>query len=60
MADIEHIAHIHVNDRDYNVYISFSYSSLTFHVYKYNDTQIEFDWFNNSQELKSWLLKPLQ
>lgn len=59
MANIEHVAHIHVNDRDFNVYISFVYSSLTLQAYKYNDTNIEFDWFDNVTDFQHWLEKPI-
>ena len=60
MSDFEHIAHIHVNDKDYNVYISFAYSSLTLHAYKYNDERIEYEWFDNVLDFKEWLEKPVQ
>ena len=59
MPDIEQIAHIHINDRNFNVYISFSYSSLTLYAYKYNDRKIEFEWFNNSADFNNWITKPL-
>ena len=59
MSDIEHIAHIHVDDKDFNVYISFVYSSMTLQAYKYNESRIEFDWFDNVIDFKNWLEKPI-
>lgn len=59
MSDIEHIAHIHVSDQDFNVYISFVYSSMTLQAYKYNDSRIEFEWFDNVIDFKNWLETPI-
>lgn len=60
MADIEQIAHIQIVDRNYNVYLSFVYSSLTLQAYKYDDKQIEFEWFDNVLDFKLWLEKPIE
>jgi hypothetical protein len=60
MSDLEHIAHIRIDERDFNVYISFFYSSLTLHAYKYNDEKIEFEWFDNVIDFKNWIDKPLR
>lgn len=59
MSYIKNIAHIRVSDREYNVYISICYTSMTLHAYKYNDTSIVYDWFYTLDDFKSWLQEPI-
>ena len=57
---MEKIAHIRIEDRDFNLYISFSYTTMTLHAYKYDETSIEYEWFVNLLEFKLWVQKPLR
>ena len=57
---MEKIAHIKVYDRDYNVYISFSYTSLTVHAYKYDNVSIEYEWFASMSDFKLWIQEPIR
>ena len=57
---IEQIAHIRVHDRDYNVYISFSYTTMTLHAYKYDEYNMEYCWFASLSEFKSWVAEDIR
>lgn len=57
---MEKISHIRVHDRDYNVYICFSYTTLTVHAYKYDNFSIEFEWFASMSEFKEWIQQPIR
>ena len=56
---IEKIAHIRIEDREYNLYISYSYDTGILHAYKYDEYNIEYEWFANLLEFKYWVQKPI-
>jgi hypothetical protein len=60
MSTIEPIMHVCIEDREFNLYLSICYDSMTLHAYKYNDRSIEYDWFVNLEEFKSWVQNPIQ
>lgn len=57
---IEQVAHIRIEDRGYNVYISICYDTMTLHAYKYDDQGINYNWFNSLQEFNLWVQTPIQ
>ena len=56
---MERIAHIRIDELDFNVFISFSYDTMTLHAFKYNEYSIEYDWFASLVEFKYWVQKPI-
>ena len=56
---MEKIAHIRISDRDFSVYIGFSYETMTLYAYKYDDHRIDFNWFTDVEEFKYWVMSPL-
>lgn len=58
-CEIERIAHLHIEDRDFNVYICICYNSMTLHAYKYDDQSINYDWFNDMPEFMQWVQNPI-
>jgi hypothetical protein len=53
------IAHIHVSDTDYNVYISMCTVSHQMHIFKYNDRWCAYEVFAREDDACSWLELPL-
>ena len=53
------IAHIHVNDRDYNIYISMCTITRHMHMFKYNDRWCDYEVFATEGDACSWLEQPL-
>lgn len=58
-CEMEPIAHICIEDREFYVYICICYRTMTLHAYKYDYESINYDWFNDMQEFMSWVQKPI-
>lgn len=58
--NLEEIAHIRVNDRDFNVYISIAYNTATLHMFKYDNFTCEYEWFTVWSEAKEWIQRPIR
>jgi len=53
------VAHIQVKDRDYCVHISMNTVTQQMHVFKYNDTQCEYEIFSEQGGVCLFLDRPL-
>ena len=53
------IAHVHVKDRHYSVYISMCTVTRHMHVFKYNDVKCDYEIFATEGEANKWLEKLL-
>ena len=53
------VAHIHVNDTDYNVYISICTATKHMHIFKYNDVCCEYEVFDGSEDACEFIEQPL-
>ena len=51
------IAHIHVQDRNYDVYVSMSLVTRNLHIFKYNeqDYRCEYEVFDDHNEAQDYL-----
>ena len=59
-CEMERVAHICIEDRKFNVYICICYNTMTLHAYKYDSTNINYDWFNDLNEFMIWVQRPIQ
>lgn len=52
-----HIAHIHVKDRNYDVYVGMNTLSHNLHVFKYDEQRsiCEYEVFTNHQDAEDYL-----
>jgi hypothetical protein len=53
------VAHIAVKDRDYNVHISVNTVTHQMHVFKYNETQCQYEILDNQRAVQEFLDRPL-
>lgn len=53
------LAHIHVTDTDYNVYISMCVDSRQMHIFKYNDQCCQYEIFDTEGEACKFIELPL-
>ena len=56
---IQPLAHIHVAETDYNVYISICLATRHMHIFKYNDIACEYELFDNSEDACEFISKSL-
>jgi hypothetical protein len=56
---IQPLAHIHVAETDYNVYISICLATRHMHIFKYNDTACEYEIFDGQEDACQFISKPL-
>lgn len=59
-CEMEPVAHIHIEDREFNVYMCICYSTMTLHAYKYDEESINYEWFNDLSEFESWVQSPIR
>lgn len=60
MNQLEKLAHIRVNDRDYSIYIAICHETLTLHAFKYDDYNIEWETFQDISQFKLWCSQPVK
>ena len=53
------LAHIHVADTDYNVYISICTVTKHMHIFKYNDVSCQYEIFDGESDACEFISKPL-
>ena len=53
------VAHIHVADTDYNVYISVCTVTRHMHIFKYNDRECAYELFDNQADACQFIEEPL-
>ncbi len=53
------LAHIHVKDTDYNVYISMCIDTRQMHIFKYNDTCCDYEVFGTEGEACQFIERPM-
>ena len=53
------LAHVHVKDREFSVYISMCVTTRNMHMFKYNDHSCDYEVFSTEGEAAHWLEKPL-
>jgi len=53
------VAHVHVAERDYSVYISVCLASRQLHIFKYNQSYCDYEVFDSEGSACTWLEKPL-
>ena len=54
------VAHVRVNDSDYNVYISMDTANRKINIFKYDDVCCDYDTFDNQADACAFLETPLQ
>ena len=59
-SNIKTLSHISVHGCKHNAYISVCHTTMRLHVYKYDQTDIEWDTFTSVREFKEWVLLPLK
>lgn len=58
-CEVEQIAHIYVEDKDFTLYLSMCYNTMTLHAYKYNNECINYEWFNHLSDFVNWVHLPI-
>jgi len=58
--NMEHITHIRVHDRDFNVYLSICHDTLRLHAWKYDENSIEWETFTDMNEFRNWVSSPVK
>ena len=53
------LAHVHVSERDYNVYISMCTVTHNMHIFKYNEVCCDYEIFSREDDACTWLENPL-
>jgi hypothetical protein len=54
------VAHITVRDRDYNVHISLNTETHQMHVFKYSETECQYEILDNQISVQEFLDRPLR
>lgn len=58
--NMEHLTHVRIEDRGFNVYISVCYDTMRLHAWKYDEEHIEWDSFLTIVEFTEWLQQPMK
>ena len=58
-CEMDPVAHIHIDDREFNVYMCICYNTMTLHAYKYDEESINYEWFNDMSEFMDWVQEPV-
>jgi hypothetical protein len=56
---IVHLAHVHVDGKNYNIAISMCLVTRHIHIFKYNDYGCDYDIFDNQADACTFIEKPM-
>lgn len=60
MDNVQPIAHIHVDECDFNIYISYIVETGMIHMFKYNSIRCDYEVFDNQHDACCWVPVPIR